>query len=150
MVKNPKDRASRRISTSDDIEVGTYLEIAHADRTTGVNPPIDGRMKTIVIIDFGSQYSRLIARRVRETNTYCEIVPHNAGNEILLEQDVIGVILSGGPNSVYEEGAPMTPAWVYDAGVPVLGICYGMQLIAHHLLLQIFQELYAQIALRLD
>lgn len=133
MVENPKDKASRRISTSDDIEVGTYLEIAHADRTIGVNPPIDGRMKTIVIIDFGSQYSRLIARRVREANTYCEIVPHNAGNEILLEQDVIGVILSGGPNSVYEEEAPMTPAWVYDAGVPVLGICYGMQLIAHQL-----------------
>lgn len=133
MVENPKDKASRRISTSDDIEVGTYLEIAHADRATGVNPPIDGRMKTIVIIDFGSQYSRLIARRVREANTYCEIVPHNAGNEILIEQDVIGVILSGGPNSVYEEEAPMTPAWVYDAGVPVLGICYGMQLIAHQL-----------------
>ncbi|MGB1748998.1 MAG: glutamine amidotransferase-related protein, partial [Dehalococcoidia bacterium] len=90
-------------------------------------------MKTIVILDFGSQYSRLIARRVREMNTYCERVQHDATAEILEEQDVIGIILSGGPNSVYEEGAPMAPAWVYEAGVPVLGICYGMQLLAHPL-----------------
>ncbi|MCX8276848.1 MAG: glutamine-hydrolyzing GMP synthase [Dehalococcoidia bacterium] len=94
---------------------------------------MDERMKTIVIIDFGSQYSRLIARRIREANTYCEIVSHDAGREILDEQDVIGVILSGGPNSVYEDDAPMAPTWVYEAGVPVLGICYGMQLIAHQL-----------------
>ncbi len=123
MTEHPVEESSRRVSTSDDIEVGTYLEIAQADRTTGVNPPVDIRTKTIVIIDFGSQYSRLIARRVRESNTYCEIVPHDAGSEILNEQDVIGVILSGGPNSVYEEGAPMAQAWVYDAVVPVLGIC---------------------------
>ena len=133
MTEHPTDGTSRRVSTSDDIEVGTYLEIAQADRATGANPPVDIRWKTIVIIDFGSQYSRLIARRVRESNTYCEIIPHDAGNEILHEQDVIGVILSGGPNSVYEEGAPMAPAWVFDAGVPILGICYGMQLIAHQL-----------------
>ena len=133
MTEHPTDGTSRRVSTSDDIEVGTYLEIAQADRATGANPPVDIRWKTIVIVDFGSQYSRLIARRVRESNTYCEIIPHDAGNEILHEQDVIGVILSGGPNSVYEEGAPMAPAWVFDAGVPVLGICYGMQLIAHQL-----------------
>ena len=133
MTEHPTDETSRRVSTSDDIEVGTYLEIAQADRATGANPPVDIRWKTIVIVDFGSQYSRLIARRVRESNTYCEIIPHDAGNEILHEQDVIGVILSGGPNSVYEEGAPMAPAWVFDAGVPVLGICYGMQLIAHQL-----------------
>ena len=133
MTEHPTDGTSRRVSTSDDIEVGTYLEIAQADRATGANPPVDIRWKTIVIVDFGSQYSRLIARRVRESNTYCEIIPHDAGNEILHEQDVIGVILSGGPNSVYEEGAPMAPAWVFDAGVPILGICYGMQLIAHQL-----------------
>ncbi len=133
MTENSKDETSRRVSTSDDIEVGTYLEIAQADRTKGVNPPIDVRTKTVVIIDFGSQYSRLIARRIRESNTYCEIISHDAGNGILDEQEVIGVILSGGPNSVYEEGAPMAPAWVFDAGVPVLGICYGMQLIAYQL-----------------
>ena len=130
---NPSNESAGRISTSDDIEVGTYLEIAQADRVTGDNPPIDERMKTIVIIDFGSQYSRLIARRVRESNTYCEVISHDSGREILDEQDVIGVILSGGPNSVYEDDAPLAPTWVFDAGVPVLGICYGMQLIAHQL-----------------
>ena len=133
MTGKPTDGTSRRVSTSDDIEVGTYLEIAQADRTSGVNPPVDVKTKAIIIIDFGAQYSRLIARRVRESNTYCEIIPYDAGSEILDEQDVIGVILSGGPNSVYEDGAPMAPAWVFDAGVPILGICYGMQLIAHQL-----------------
>ncbi|MDA1278753.1 MAG: glutamine-hydrolyzing GMP synthase [Chloroflexi bacterium] len=133
MTEHSSGESSRRVATSDDIEVGTYLEIAQADRTIGVNPPIGVRTQTIVIVDFGSQYSRLIARRVRESNTYCEIIPHDAGDEILNEQDVIGVILSGGPNSVYEPGAPMAPAWVYEAGVPVLGICYGMQLMAHQL-----------------
>ena len=133
MTGQPTDGTSRRVSTSDDIEVGTYLEIAQAERTTGVNPPVDIKTKAIIIIDFGAQYSRLIARRVRESNTYCEIIPYDAGSEILNEQDVIGVILSGGPNSVYEDGAPMAPAWVFDAGVPILGICYGMQLIAHQL-----------------
>ena len=133
MTGQPTDGTSRRVSTSDDIEVGTYLEIAQADRTTGVNPPVDVKTKAIIIIDFGAQYSRLIARRVRESNTYCEIIPYDAGSEILDEQDVIGVILSGGPNSVYEDGAPMAPAWVFDAGVHILGICYGMQLIAHQL-----------------
>jgi len=133
MTERPTDDTSVRVSSSEDIEGATCLEIAQADRTTGVNPPVDIRTKTIVIIDFGSQYSRLIARRVRESNTYCEIIPHDAGSEILTKQDVIGVILSGGPSSVYEEGAPMAQAWVYDAGVPVLGICYGMQLMAHQL-----------------
>lgn len=134
MIENPRnDDLSTRVSTSDDIEVGTYLEIAQADRVQGSNASVDERMKTIVIIDFGSQYSRLIARRVRESNTYCELIPHDAGPEILQEQDVVGIILSGGPNSVYEDEAPMAPTWVYDAGVPVLGICYGMQLIAHQL-----------------
>jgi GMP synthase (glutamine-hydrolysing) len=133
MTGQPTDGTSHRVSTSDDIEVGTYLEIAQADRTTGVNPPVDIKTKAIIIIDFGAQYSRLIARRVRESNTYCEIIPYDAGSEILNEQDVIGVILSGGPNSVYEDDAPMAPAWVFDAGVPILGICYGMQLIAHQL-----------------
>ena len=135
MAENPTptNESAGRVSTSDDIEVGTYLEIAQADRVTGDNPPIDERMKTIVILDFGSQYSRLIARRVRESNTYCEIIPHDAGSDILNEQDVIGVILSGGPNSVYEDGAPMAPTWIFDAGVPILGICYGMQLLTHQL-----------------
>ena len=84
-------------------------------------------------IDFGSQYSRLIARRIREQNVYCEIIPPDATRDSVKDLDLRGIILSGGPASVYDEGAPLAPAWVFDSGVPVLGICYGMQLIAHQL-----------------
>ena len=122
-----------RVSTSDDIEVGTYLEIARRDKIKGGHESAPLRTETVVILDFGSQYSRLIARRIREANVYCEILPWNASADILHEQDVKAIILSGGPNSVYEENSPLAPAWVFDAGVPVLGICYGMQLLAHQL-----------------
>lgn len=122
-----------RVSTSDDIEVGTYLEIAQREAIKGGHESVPLRAETVVILDFGSQYSRLIARRIREANVYCEILPWNATDDILNEQDVKAIILSGGPNSVYEPGAPQAPAWVFDANVPVLGICYGMQLLAHQL-----------------
>jgi GMP synthase (glutamine-hydrolysing) len=89
--------------------------------------------ESIVVIDFGSQYSMLIARRVRELNTYCELLPPDAPADAIAGLDVRGIILSGGPNSVYDEGAPVAPQWVYDSGLPILGICYGMQLLAHQL-----------------
>ena len=89
--------------------------------------------ETVVVIDFGSQYSMLIARRVRESNVYCEIVPHTADWESIARLNPKGVILSGGPASVYDDGAPLAPEWVYDSGLPVLGICYGMQAMAHQL-----------------
>ena len=131
------EQQSHRVSVSGDIEVGTYLEIAEGGARHDAEDWHVGlahaRNQTIVIVDFGSQYSRLIARRVREQNVYSEIVAYDAGPDVLHEQDVIGIILSGGPNSVYDDGAPMAPAWVFDAGVPVLGICYGMQLLAHQL-----------------
>ena len=126
-------QGSSRVATSDDIEVGTYLEIAQKETLTGDRGNVPLRTETIVILDFGSQYSRLIARRIREANVYCEIIPWNAPPDIMNEQDVKGIVLSGGPNSVYEDGAPLAPAWVFDAKVPVLGICYGMQLLAHQL-----------------
>jgi GMP synthase (glutamine-hydrolysing) len=88
---------------------------------------------TIVVLDFGSQFSMLIARRIRELNTYCEFLPFDAPKERIEGLDVRGIILSGGPNSVYDEGAPLAPQWVFDCGLPVLGICYGMQLLAHQL-----------------
>ena len=131
MVKVQTD--SRRVATSDDIELNTYLEIAEGERLSGESPSVPVRTESIVILDFGSQYSRLIARRVREANVYCEIIPFDAGPEVLHLQDVKGIILSGGPNSVYDHGAPLIPSWVFDAGVPVLGICYGMQALAHQL-----------------
>ncbi len=90
-------------------------------------------MDSIAILDFGSQYSQLIARRVREAHVYCELFPHDAPAEQVLALNPKGIILSGGPNSVYDPGAPALPAYVLQAGVPVLGICYGMQLLAQAL-----------------
>ncbi|HXF51910.1 MAG TPA: glutamine-hydrolyzing GMP synthase [Dehalococcoidia bacterium] len=89
--------------------------------------------ETVVILDFGSQYSMLIARRVRECNVYCELVPWDAPEDEVMRLRPRAFILSGGPASVYEEGAPMAPSYVFESGLPVLGICYGMQLLAHQL-----------------
>ena len=86
---------------------------------------------TIAILDFGSQYTQLIARRVRESRVYCEIFPHDITPEELRTRNVAGVILSGGPASVYEPGAPSVHPGVIGGEFPVLGICYGMQLMAH-------------------
>ena len=86
---------------------------------------------TVLILDFGSQYTQLIARRVREHKVYCEIHPCNVGFEKIQALAPRAVILSGGPASVYDEGAPTLDKRILELGVPVLGICYGMQLLAH-------------------
>lgn len=88
---------------------------------------------TIVILDYGSQYTQLIARRVREANVYCEILSWRAPAEEAQSLAPKGFILSGGPASVYDEDAPSLPSYVLESGLPVLGICYGMQLLAHNL-----------------
>lgn len=84
----------------------------------------------ILILDFGSQYTMLIARRIRELKVYCEIHPYNVGIDFVKRFDPAGIILSGGPASVFDEGAPRVPVELLRLGVPVLGICYGMQLMA--------------------
>ena len=84
----------------------------------------------ILIVDFGAQYSQLIARRVREANVYCEIVPYTTSIDKIKEKGLSGIILSGGPASVYEENSPAIPNEIFNLGVPVLGICYGGQFIA--------------------
>ena len=84
--------------------------------------------QTILVLDFGSQYTQLIARRLRELSVYSEIVPFNTSLSRLREKNPVGLILSGGPSSVSDEGAPRCDAALFDLGVPVLGICYGMQL----------------------
>ena len=82
---------------------------------------------TILVVDFGAQYAQLIARRVREAHVYSEIVPHSMPVADMLARGPKAIILSGGPASVYAEGAPQTDAALFGAGVPVFGICYGFQ-----------------------
>jgi len=89
--------------------------------------------KKILILDFGSQYTQLIARRVREAHVYCELHPWDMSETDIRAFNPAGIILSGGPNSVYEEETPQAPQAVFDLGVPVLGICYGMQTMAAQL-----------------
>ena len=84
----------------------------------------------IIILDFGGQYNQLIARRVREMGVYCEILPYRTDSALWRDEALRGVILTGGPASVYEDGAPRIERSLVDSlGVPVLGICYGMQLL---------------------
>ncbi|MDR2220933.1 MAG: glutamine-hydrolyzing GMP synthase [Methylobacillus sp.] len=89
--------------------------------------------KKILILDFGSQYTQLIARRVREANVYCELHSWDVDDAFIRDFKPAGIILSGGPNSVYEDETPKAPQAVFDLGVPVLGICYGMQTMAAQL-----------------
>jgi GMP synthase (glutamine-hydrolysing) len=93
----------------------------------------NAQRETVVILDFGSQYSQLIARRVREAEVYCELIPYNTPTEQVTRLNPVGYILSGGPASVYAPDAPHLPDYVLESGQPVLGICYGMQLLAYHL-----------------
>ena len=87
----------------------------------------------ILILDFGGQYNQLIARRVRECNVYSEVVPYNISIEKIKEKNPKGIIFTGGPASVYGEDSPKCYEEIFNLGIPVLGICYGMQLMAHTL-----------------
>jgi GMP synthase (glutamine-hydrolysing) len=86
-------------------------------------------MDKIVVLDFGSQYSHLICRRIRESNVYCELLPYDSPISLIKNLDPKGIVLSGGPSSVYLEGSPKPDKKIFEMGVPVLGICYGHQLI---------------------
>ncbi|MPW24905.1 glutamine-hydrolyzing GMP synthase [Alkalibaculum sp. M08DMB] len=87
--------------------------------------------ETILVIDFGGQYNQLIARRVREVNVYCEILPYDVSIERIIEKQPKGIIFTGGPSSVYQENAPRCDKKIFELGIPILGICYGAQLMAH-------------------
>ena len=89
------------------------------------------KQDTIIIFDYGSQYTRLISRRLREKNVFCDLVSPNIDPDFFTDRNIKGFILSGGPNSVYDENAPKLPSWILEKNLPILGICYGMQLIAN-------------------
>ncbi|WP_342001595.1 glutamine-hydrolyzing GMP synthase [Microbacterium sp. LWH7-1.2] len=93
----------------------------------------DTSQRPVLVVDFGAQYAQLIARRVREAGVYSEIVPHTASAADIAAKNPVGIILSGGPSSVYEAGAPALDTGVFDLGVPTLGICYGFQVMAQAL-----------------
>lgn len=95
--------------------------------------PIAPEQRPVLVVDYGAQYAQLIARRVREAHIYSEIVPHTASTEQILAKNPAAIILSGGPSSVYADGAPSVGADLFQAGVPVLGICYGFQAMANAL-----------------
>jgi len=140
MTKNEQKQTSsesRRVVTSGDIEVSTYLEIA---KEIGGEQPVaakeaipEAEREAIIVVDFGSQYSMLIARRVRECQVYCELVPFDTPWEKIAPLNPKGFILSGGPASVNEPGAPLAPVHIYESHLPILGICYGMQVLTQQL-----------------
>ena len=135
MPESSSSTPTSRIRTTDDLEVSGYLEVAREKRgARPQEPPATTDVReTIIILDFGSQYSMLIARRVRELSVYCELLPHTASWEHIATLNPRGFILSGGPSSTFDIGAPQAPAYIYESGLPVLGVCYGMQLMAAQL-----------------
>ncbi len=140
MVKRkakPATDRGLRIATTGDIEVSTYLEIAKkigGEQPAATEEAVSGaEREAIIVVDFGSQYSMLIARRVRECQVYCELIPHDAPWEKIAPLNPRGFILSGGPKSVYDDNAPLAPSYIYERHLPILGICYGMGVIAKQL-----------------
>jgi GMP synthase (glutamine-hydrolysing) len=126
--------AGHRVLAPDDAEVEAYLETAlHAPAPD--RGALDGATTTgpVAVLDFGSQFAQLIARRVRELDVYSELLPHDTPYTELERRGTRAIILSGGPASVYDEGAPKPDPAIWSGRIPVLGICYGAQLMAHEL-----------------
>jgi GMP synthase (glutamine-hydrolysing) len=125
--------AGHRVLAPDDAEVEAYLETAlHAPspQRAAADRPATTDHGTVVVLDFGSQFAQLIARRVRELNVYSELLPHDTPLAEIERRGATAIILSGGPNSVYDEGAPKPDPAIWSGRLPVLGICYGAQLMA--------------------
>ena len=129
--------AGHRVIGSDDAEVEVYLEVAldapAPSRLASDPPPVAATVPepgVVAVLDFGSQFAQLIARRVRELNVYSELLPHDTPLEELEARGVRAIILSGGPMSVYDDGAPKPDASIWSGRLPVLGICYGAQMMA--------------------
>ncbi len=135
-VHGEQANAGHRVLAPDDAEVEAYLE-------TALNAPVPERAATdqpagaghgvVVVLDFGSQFAQLIARRVRELHVYSELLPHDTSLAEIERRGASAIILSGGPNSVYDDGAPKPDPAIWSGRLPVLGICYGAQLMASEL-----------------
>ncbi len=132
--------AGHRVLAPDDAEVEAYLEVAldapSPDRARDDRPMVHVPPEppdSVVVLDFGSQFAQLIARRVRELNVYSELLPHDTPMADLERRSIKGIILSGGPNSVYDTDAPRPDPAIWSGRIPVLGICYGAQLMAREL-----------------
>jgi GMP synthase (glutamine-hydrolysing) len=129
--------AGHRVLAPDDAEVEAYLETAlnapAPDRSANDRPATDRADGPVIVLDFGSQFAQLIARRVRELDVYSELLPHDTPYEEIERRGARAIILSGGPNSVYDEGAPRPDPGVWAGRIPVLGICYGAHLMAQEL-----------------
>ncbi len=131
--------AGHRVLAPDDAEVEAYLETAlnapAPERSAGDRPGdrADGAPGPVVVLDFGSQFAQLIARRVRELDVYSELLPHDTPYDELERRGTQAIILSGGPNSVYDDDAPKPDPAIWGGRIPVLGICYGAQLMAREL-----------------
>lgn len=122
------------VPETEQIGRGPYLlSYSYGVNTERENTEATSPNRPVLVVDMGAQYAQLIARRVREANVYSEIVPHSTSAEAMLAKNPAAIILSGGPASVYENGAPSIDPQVFEAGVPVLGICYGFQLMARAL-----------------
>ena len=136
--------AGHRVLAPDDAEVEAYLEVAldapPPDRSPGDRPGAgapgvgkSGEPDTVIILDFGSQFAQLIARRVRELHVYSELLPHDTPWAEIERRRPKAIILSGGPSSVYDDDAPRPDPGLWSGRIPVLGICYGAQLMAREL-----------------
>ena len=109
------------------------MQSAENKKTAGTGKGKSLSMEKIIVLDFGSQYSQLIARRVRECHVYSQILPFSASAERISKEAPAGIILSGGPASVYADHAPKCDPELFRLGIPILGICYGLQLTVHTL-----------------
>ncbi len=130
---SPTSPRASALSAAADLELPKGGDGAGEAPIDDVRSDVPAATDEVVVLDYGGQYSQLIARRVRESGVFSELLPHHAGAEEVARRRPKGVILSGGPASVYADGAPPLEVELLELGVPVLGICYGMQLIAREL-----------------
>ncbi len=126
--------AGHRVLAPDDAEVEAYLETAlNAPPPVRAEEEAPSEPDTVIVLDFGSQYAQLIARRIRELHVYSELLPHDTPWAEIERRRPKAIVLSGGPASVYDEGAPQADPTIWSGRIPVLGICYGLQLMARQL-----------------